>query len=200
MTIRSVHLMLLPFFLSGACAAEKTSWVFGFAKAIASQAATVPNNLNLSMDLLPYVVFDAQTCATARLPTAASQVPITSAVISFQNADACNVATPLAVLQFYIEASSAAQIAEFKSALAGDLPAPCFIGQSAQADTRRHAPPRLITAWRTSAEVIVLASEQGIDDAVALSLLARTSNHDVMKPGVEELRHGIENGLPAACL
>ena len=200
MTNRLPYAALLTLVLLSAVSAAETSWPSGFGKAIALQAQTVPDNMSLGRALLPYVVFDKTACTTARLPTGASKVPVTSALIRFQDAGACTTHTPLDALQLYIEASSAAEIDQFRAALTLDLPMPCFTGQVAQADARRHAPPRTILAWRTATETIVLASEQGIDDAVALSVLVRAPKHAASDQGGQELRQGIEKDLPIACL
>ena len=147
-------------------------WPEGLAR-VFTNTATLTNE-NLAAHLGPYVRFDPAPCATARMPSAKSPVPIANALIAYADDNACNSATPLVLMQIYIDSRSAAQVDQLRSAMGALLPSPCFSGEVLP-DARRHAPPRSLIAWKQQNRIITWAMEAGNPKSVALSLLISDS-------------------------
>lgn len=187
-------LMGLVITISDASSAPAPAWVGGIAQVLSDASGPPLTNLDLADRFAPFITFAAARCKTMRLPEPGSTLPIESALIAYENDNACDQPTPLQVLQIRIKAPAQA-LSQLKMSLARRLPTPCFAG-ALPAQAGRRAPQQRLVAWRMGRRLVGFAQEAGIPDRVALSLVIVA---DAGSAPSQSLRDEMAAGFPDAC-
>jgi hypothetical protein len=177
----------------------RATWPNALAALFAGVDRLQLDNTNLASHLSPAIVLGPAKCNTAKMPSAGSQAPVTNAVIAYGDDQACDTRTPVALLEFYIEATSAAPIIQLRTDLISRLQHPCFDGQL-PTDPRRRAPARVETAWKLHGYMVTLVQEEGTPEAIAVAAFATAlSPGPGVAAGYAKLRADYLAGLPASC-
>ncbi len=176
-------------------AAPAPSWPTDFARFLV--ANDVLTNQNLQLAAAPALRLDSSACATGRLPGTASPVPVSAAIIAYEDDRACNRPTRLVLLQVSLD-TDAAQAGRLQGGIAGGFPAPCFAGDLPQ-DPRRHAPVRHLDVWKRPGRIVALGTEAGDPGGVSLSLLQAAEHGEPASGAGAQARQLFLGGLPASC-
>lgn len=185
--------------LANARAAEIPDWADTLATIFASVDVTGLDNANLPDRLKPAIVLTAAKCFTGRLPDATSAAPVTSAIIAYGDDAACDEPTPVALMEFGVEAKDTTPIKRIRSILAGRLGKPCFDGVLPD-DPRRRAPARSEIGWRTKGYAITLVQESGSPGVASLAAFATGLRPGPgVAAGYTALRSEYLANLPTSC-
>ncbi len=185
--------LLLPHALF---AAQPVEWPASLAHFLSAPDVLV--STTLASAIAPAIQMDKASCQTARLPGAASNAPVSTSVIAYEDDQACNRPTRLVLLEFSLAARPDA-LARFTASLHALLPASCFSGDL-PSDPRRHAPVRHLLAWKLSGRVVTAGTQAGDPETMSVALL-QTGHAATFPAGTlaAQVTQDFLRALPAAC-
>lgn len=192
-------IILAPLSMASAHASDAPGWADTLAMIFARVDAPGLDNTHLPERLKGAIILTKAKCRTGRLPDVSSAAPVTSAIIAYGDDAACDKPTPVALMEFGVEANDSTPITRIRSVLGRQLGKPCFDGVLPY-DPRRRAPARSEAGWRTEGYVITLVRESGSPAAASLAAFATGLRPG---PGVAvgymALRTEYLGNLPASC-
>ncbi len=180
--------------LQGVYATPPKNWADSLAHFLS--APDVLTSSTLAQAITPAIRLDGAACQTARLPGSASEAPVSTSIVSYEDDQACNRTTRLVLLEFSLTASPDV-LGHFSDALHAALPAPCFSGDLAP-EKRRRASPRHLLAWKLPGRLVTVATQAGAPGDMSVALLQTGHAAQAGTPD-DQVRQDFSSSLPAQC-